>query len=66
MKSENFAVLRQTAMPALLLENLFIDNPSEAVLLRNHSFCSSLAEAASKGIAEAMLLDKPGRNLLPL
>ncbi|MBO8138727.1 MAG: N-acetylmuramoyl-L-alanine amidase, partial [Desulfotomaculum sp.] len=56
----------QTAMPALLLENLFIDNPSEAVLLRNHSFCSSLAEAASKGIAEAMLLDKPGRNLLPL
>lgn len=36
LKQSNFAVLRETNMPAVLLENLFIDNANDAAFLRNN------------------------------
>ncbi|HBV95774.1 MAG TPA: N-acetylmuramoyl-L-alanine amidase [Desulfotomaculum sp.] len=36
LKRSNFAVLRETNMPAILLENLFIDNADDATFLRDN------------------------------
>jgi len=36
LKRSNFAVLRETKMPAILLENLFIDNSIDAAFLSSH------------------------------
>ena len=37
LKQKNFAVLRETTMPAMLVENLFIDDPEDATYLRQHA-----------------------------
>lgn len=37
LKRSDLAVLRETKMPAMLLENLFIDNPVDAEYLRTHT-----------------------------
>lgn len=58
MKRANFHVLRETRMPAILLENLFIDNNVDLRLLRNQSFQHTLGIAISEGIAKAMSLKK--------
>ncbi|MBH9966774.1 N-acetylmuramoyl-L-alanine amidase family protein [[Bacillus] enclensis] len=55
-KEANFAVLRETAMPAILLENLFIDHEGDASLLKNASFIQGLAVAIAAGIAKAVNL----------
>jgi len=52
-KSANFAVLRESKMPAILLENLFISNPEEAVLLNDPEFRQRLARATAEAIALA-------------
>lgn len=57
-KRANFAVLRETAMPALLGENLFIDNPTDAGHLHDEKFLTGLAEAYARGIASAMALPR--------
>lgn len=51
-----FYVLRHTDMPALLLENLFIDNKVDAVFLRDIGFLKRLAEAIGEGIVQALRL----------
>jgi N-acetylmuramoyl-L-alanine amidase len=51
-------VLRRTNMPAILLENLFIDNPRENKLLRNSAFLDALAQAIADGIAAIFGLKK--------
>jgi N-acetylmuramoyl-L-alanine amidase len=53
-KSANFAVLRLTIMPALLVENLFIDNPSDASKLRDSNFRTGLAKATADGLVKAL------------
>lgn len=53
MKKENFAVVRDTIMPALLTETLFISNPSEARLLQSEDFLNQVAEAHAVGLAKA-------------
>jgi N-acetylmuramoyl-L-alanine amidase len=57
------AVLRDTKMSAVLLENLFIDNPKENKLLRDRRFLDGLAGAIVKGVAAAFgfkeKVDKP-------
>lgn len=53
-KRANFAVLRETAMPAVLLENLFIDNPKDAARLKDNSFMEGLAEVIAGGLAAAL------------
>ncbi|SEM90761.1 N-acetylmuramoyl-L-alanine amidase [Lihuaxuella thermophila] len=55
-KRANFYVLRETNMPAVLLENLFIDNANDLNLLRNSTFINDLSSAIGEGIAKALSL----------
>ncbi|MDT9027479.1 N-acetylmuramoyl-L-alanine amidase [Rossellomorea yichunensis] len=55
-KEANFAVLRETAMPAILLENLFIDHAGDASYLKNYTFIQGLSQALASGIAKAVNL----------
>ncbi|MBH8597193.1 MULTISPECIES: N-acetylmuramoyl-L-alanine amidase [unclassified Thermoactinomyces] len=57
-KQANFAVLRETSMPAILLENLFISNQRENELLRDSSFLDGLANAIVEGVASVFQLRK--------
>jgi N-acetylmuramoyl-L-alanine amidase len=59
MKNANFAVLRETTMPAILLENLFIDHQKDAESLANSSFRKEIATAISSGIIKLLDLAKP-------
>jgi len=52
-KRANFAVLRETNMPAVLLENLFIDNQKDAAQLKDDSFIDGLAGAIAAGLVVA-------------
>ncbi|SMP32849.1 N-acetylmuramoyl-L-alanine amidase [Laceyella tengchongensis] len=52
------AVLRDTRMPAVLLECLFIDNAKENELLRDQKFLDGLAKSIVKGLAVALGLKK--------
>ncbi|MBK4212546.1 N-acetylmuramoyl-L-alanine amidase [Bacillus pumilus] len=58
IKSKNLAVLRETTMPAILTENLFIDRKEDAALLRQDAFLNLLAEGHAEGIAAAVGLKK--------
>ncbi len=60
VKQENFAVLRETKMPAILLECLFLDNKNDAALLKNDTFFSGLANEIAFGLAKALNL--PGKQ----
>ncbi|MDD4766154.1 MAG: N-acetylmuramoyl-L-alanine amidase [Desulfotomaculaceae bacterium] len=53
-KSANFAVLRLTRMPALLLENLFIDTAGDAVKLADPVFRQQIAGAITVGLVQAL------------
>lgn len=53
-KKADFAVLRLTKMPAVLLENLFIDTKNDAEKLKDPVFLDGAAEAISRGIIEAV------------
>jgi|GEM_PF-1592355 len=53
-KTANFYILRETAMPAMLFENLFISNKNDAAKLKNSKFLDSLAAAYCTGIALAL------------
>lgn len=53
-KKANFHVLRETTMPAILVETLFIDNKEDANLLKNKTFLEDIAQAYAKGIAKVV------------
>ena len=53
-KSANFAVLRLTQMPAILLENLFIDTERDAAKLADSTFRQQIAGAIAGGLVEAL------------
>lgn len=53
MKEQDLAVVRETAMPALLTETLFISNPNEAKLLKSEAFLNEVARAHAIGLANA-------------
>ena len=57
-KKANFAVLRQTKMPAILTENGFIDTKSDANKLKTNSFLNKVASGHVKGIAKHFGLKK--------
>lgn len=57
-KEANFHVLRETKMPASLFENLFINNPSDAKLLKQESFLNKLADGYVNGLVKAFNLTK--------
>lgn len=52
MKTVDFAVLRGTNMPAILLELGFIDNARDAKYINDDAFQNKVAEAVSKGVCE--------------
>ncbi|MCP3026537.1 N-acetylmuramoyl-L-alanine amidase [Halobacillus sp. A5] len=57
-KRANFHVLRETRMPALLLEVLFVDNASDVAKLRNPAFIEEVSIAIAQGTAEALNLPR--------
>ncbi|HHW43275.1 N-acetylmuramoyl-L-alanine amidase [Desulfofundulus thermobenzoicus] len=58
LKRANFLVLRETAMPAVLLENLFIDNPRDAACLADATFLRELAGVIVSGLVQTLGLKK--------
>jgi len=50
-KQANFQVLRETNMPAVLTENLYIDS-SDASYLKNEAFIKAVGEAHARGVAK--------------
>lgn len=50
--SANFAVLRLTKMPAILVEVAFLSNPYEESLLATNSFRQNCAVGIANGVAE--------------
>ncbi|GAA3772437.1 hypothetical protein GCM10022225_69780 [Plantactinospora mayteni] len=50
-KTANFQVLRETAMSAMLTENLFIDRAADAALLARADFRQAVAVGHARGIA---------------
>lgn len=57
-KRANYAVLRETKMPAILTENLFIDNVSDATKLKSEQFLLQIAHGHAQGIVRAFGLKK--------
>ncbi|MGH3736611.1 MAG: N-acetylmuramoyl-L-alanine amidase [Micromonosporaceae bacterium] len=60
MKTANFHVLRETNMPAILTENLFIDRSYDAGLLKRADFIAATARGHAIGIAKHMNLQPSG------
>ena len=56
MKKANFAVLRETHMPSVLLENLFIDTQADAQKLKNPAVRKNIAAAIADGVIKALSL----------
>lgn len=52
VKYANYQVLRDTSMPAVLVELGFINNPAEELLLGSVEYQTKCAEAIAKGIVE--------------
>ncbi len=50
IRQDNFAVLRETSMPSVLVETAFISNPREEALLKDDRFRQRIAEAVARGI----------------
>lgn len=65
-KKANFAVLRESHMPAILTENGFINNPSNARVLKDDKNIRIIAGAHASGIAKFLGLTKAaGMNIAP-
>src|SRR5690606_27850140 len=60
-KRANFHVLRETRMSALLTENGFIDNASDADKLKDPAFLKKLGRLHAEGIAKAFGLRKKAK-----
>jgi N-acetylmuramoyl-L-alanine amidase len=60
-KRANYAVLRETKMPAVLTENLFIDS-NDAKLLKNEAFLKAVGEAHARGVAKFLGLPKKANS----
>ncbi|MDE4542250.1 N-acetylmuramoyl-L-alanine amidase [Thermoanaerobacterium sp. R66] len=52
-KTKNLAVLRETKMPAILVENLFIDSVKDANFLREENNRQAIAQSICNGIVQA-------------
>jgi len=50
VKQAPFAVLRGAAMPAVLVETVFISNPKEAAKLQDPAFLKQVAESITQGV----------------
>ena len=62
VKNANYAVLRGTAMPAVLVEVGFLSNPSEEALIASPSYRQKLADSIREGIryySQGLKQEKP-------
>ncbi|WP_077601536.1 peptidoglycan-binding protein [Oceanobacillus sojae] len=57
-KTANFSVLRNTNMPSILIEYLFIDNFTENALLKNENYRQQLAQYTADAIAQSYNLKR--------
>ena len=64
VRNANFAVLRETNMPAALVEIAFVSNPEEEGLLENSIFQVKAARAIVTGIARYLGLTMPTEDTL--
>ena len=64
-KQSDFAVLRRTKMPAILIESLFITNEEENELLKDKEFIDGLAKSVVKGVAAIFGLEKKSTEPKP-
>src|SRR5699024_6542269 len=60
-KRANFAVLRQSKMPAILTESGFIDNKADADKLKSSSFLNKIAKGHAEGLAKAFNLKRKSK-----
>lgn len=62
-RKDNLHVLRESAMPALLTENGFIDNKHDAAFMKDDSWRKKVAQGHVHGLAEAFHLKrKPSKS----
>jgi N-acetylmuramoyl-L-alanine amidase len=61
-KEANLHMVRESNMPAILVELGFIDNPKDAAEVRDATFRKEVIEAIAEGIAEIMDLKKRGKS----
>ncbi|MCL7456067.1 N-acetylmuramoyl-L-alanine amidase [Micromonospora echinofusca] len=59
LKTANFHMLRESAMPAVLTENLFIDSVADSNLLKRADFITATARGHAEGIAAYLGLSAP-------
>ncbi|MDV2883848.1 N-acetylmuramoyl-L-alanine amidase [Alkalihalophilus pseudofirmus] len=64
-KNANFAVLRETNMPAILTETLFIDRVADANLLKDPAFLTRAARGHVNGIVRAFNLQRKQGSVTP-
>lgn len=57
-KQANFAVLRQTSMPAVLTENLFINSTHDGSLIKKSNYVAAIARGHAEGLAKIAGLKK--------
>lgn len=58
MKQKNYAILRETRMPAVLTETGFIDHPDNIDELKKDSFLRAIGKAHARGLAAALDLKR--------
>ncbi|WP_281202689.1 N-acetylmuramoyl-L-alanine amidase [Cytobacillus kochii] len=64
-KRANYHVLRESRMPAVLTESLFIDKAADAAKLKQASFIEAVAQGHAAGIAKAFKLAKKSAPTKP-
>lgn len=63
IKAENFQVLRDTDMPAVLIEHGFYTNKEECEKLKSDSFRQKCAECDAKGILEQLGIEYKAKDI---
>lgn len=63
VKKEDFAVIRETKMPAILIEGGFLTNPDERKKLLTYRYIEQLAWAVANGVDE--YINKHSTQILP-
>lgn len=62
IKTANYAVLRETKMPAILVENLFVDSVKDANFLREENNRQAIAQVICDGIVQALGLKQKTKD----
>ena len=57
--ARSYPILRETRMPAVLVEPVFISNPDESKRLEDHEFLSNVADAIAAGVRRFFELSDP-------